>query len=459
MKQDNPFFATARPIRLFFMVALPGLVSMLAMSLYQAAEGAFIGQTLGTSAFAAVNLAFPVIMINFALADLIGVGSSAPIAIALGRGDRRRANNIFTCSLILIVLTGAVMGAVMYAASPLFVRLMGAEGALAQQAVNYVRLYAVFSPLTTVVFAADNYLRISGFVKTSMFINLLSAALTVGFLALFLGVLRKGVEFSALSSCLALLICAFLAMIPFFRGKAVLKLTRPRFSGALIRDVVTFGAPTFLNNISGRVTAVLMNAALLRMGGETAVAAYAVLMYASGIIEPMLYGLCDSVQPAVGYNWGAGRLDRVRDITKVSFLACGLLSLVSSGIMLLFPELLASIFVDASDPALWELSVHAMGIFGFAFVFGWFSFAIQGFFASVEKPIPATVVSICKAMVFPVLLIFVLEGWGLDGLWFNYVGASVLTGALALILLLFAQRHMRTDILGFLEDDSHDHNN
>ncbi len=457
MAQDNQFFATARPSRLFFMVALPGLVSMLAMSLYQIAEGAFIGQTLGTSAFAAVNLAFPVIMINFALADLIGVGSSAPIAVALGRGDRARANNIFTCSLIMIVGTGALMGAVMCFASPLFVRLMGADGELARQAVNYVRLYAVFSPLTTVVFATDNYLRISGFVKTSMFINLLSAALTVGFLALFLGVMRRGVEFSALSSCLALLICAVLAMIPFFRGKAVLKLTRPHFSVSLVRDVVTFGAPTFLNNISGRVTAILMNAALLRMGGETAVAAYAVLMYASGVVEPMLYGLCDSVQPAIGYNWGAGRLDRVRDIAKVAFLSCGLLSLVCSGVMLLLPEVFAFLFVDAADTALWELSVHAMSLFGYAFVFGWFSFAVQGFFASVERPIPATVISICKAMVFPVLLIFLLEPMELDGLWLNYAGASVLTGLLAVALLIPAQKRMKRDCMIPREEEVYDH--
>ncbi len=446
MQQGNQFFATARPMRLFFMVALPGLVSMLAMSLYQAVEGAFIGQFIGQSAFAAVNIAFPVVMINFALADLIGVGSSVPISVSLGRGDHARANNIFTCSIIMIVLTGLLMGLLLFFSAPLFVGMMGAKGNLATLAVKYVRVYALMSPITTVVFATDNYLRISGFVKGSMFLNIFMSALTVVFLILFLGVLDFGVEFSALSSCLSMFTCAVIAILPFVAKKSVLRFVKPHFSFPLVREIVVCGTPVFLNNIAGRVAAIIMNAALLRHGGQTAVASYAVLMYASGVVEPMLYGMSDSVQPAIGYNWGAGSLERVRDITKVMLTACGAVSLISTGVMLFFPELLASLFVEAGDTALMEMSAGAMRIFGYAFVLGWFSFAIQGFFAAIEKPLPATIISICKSMVFPVVLIFALDGWGLEGLWFNYVGASILSAILALVLLFLTQKTMKRDI-------------
>ncbi|MBR5538905.1 MAG: MATE family efflux transporter, partial [Clostridia bacterium] len=77
MKAEE-MYATMNPWRLFFTIALPGMVSMFAMSLYSVAEGMFIGKTLGESAFAAINIAFPLVMINFSLADLIGVGASAP---------------------------------------------------------------------------------------------------------------------------------------------------------------------------------------------------------------------------------------------------------------------------------------------------------------------------------------------------------------------------------------------
>ena len=80
-------YAKASPWRLFFIVALPGMISMFAMSIYSILEGAFIGQVLGEGAFAAVNIAFPLVLINFSIADLIGVGASVPISIALGKED------------------------------------------------------------------------------------------------------------------------------------------------------------------------------------------------------------------------------------------------------------------------------------------------------------------------------------------------------------------------------------
>ncbi len=447
MNGSNQFFATARPLRLFFIVALPGLVSMLAACLYSAFEGAFVGKLLGEAAFAAINIAMPIVMINFALADLIGVGSSVPISVSLGRKKGETANNYFTCALIMIFTAGLLMGGLLFFSAPYFASLMGAEGELALLAVRYVRIYALLSPVTTVVFATDNFLRISGFVKGSMFLNILMTALTVGFLFLFLFVLDMGVEGSALSSCLSMFICAIIALIPFVCGRAVLKFVKPRFSFSMVREIIACGMPVFLNNIAGRVTAILMNSALIRMGGQTAVASYAVLMYSSGVIEPMLYGLSDSVQPAIGYNWGARRLDRVKSIAKCSFVACAIFSVLFTLVMVICPRLFAVIFVDTNaEPALMEMSVHALRLFGISFAAGWVGFAVQGFFGAVEKPLPATVLSLARAFVCPVILIYALEFMGLDGLWLNYAGTSFITAIMAIIMLAFVQKKMKREM-------------
>ncbi len=454
MEHSNRFFATAPPLRLFIRVAIPGLVSMLAMSLYMAFEGAFVGRFIGEAAFAAVNVGFPIVMINNCLADLVGVGSSAPIAVALGRKDEARASNIFTCAIILIVAVALIMGAAVYFTAPFFLGLMGAEGEFAELAVKYVRVYVLMGPVTTVVFAMDNYLRISGFVKGSMFLNVFMSFLTVAFLALLLGVAGMNVEGAALSSSLAMFTCAIIAFIPFIRKKSVLRFVRPRFSLSIIRSIVSCGAPTFLNNIAGRVTAILLNAALIRLGheaygdnGTIAVAAYSVLMYASGVVEPMLYGMSDSVQPAVGYNWGAGDLKRVAGITRVSFTVCGIVSVICAGAMFVIPEALVGIFVDAEkSPELMELSVHAMPYMGLSFLLGWFCFAVQGFFAAIEKPSYAAVVSVFFAIITPVSLLYAMMPMGLDGIWLNYFGRTLLTGIVAVILIIIAQKHMKTDI-------------
>lgn len=225
--RSTTFFAKTTPVKLFLMASIPGMVSMLASALYQTFDGILVGQFLGATAFAAINLAMPFVIINFALSDLIGVGSAVPISVCLGRKQEQEANNIFSCSILMIIGTGVIMGAVLFAAAPFLIGLMGAEGEFARLAVQYLRVYALCSPFTTIVYALDNYLRISGFIRGSMGLNILMSALSVGLGLLFLGVFRWGIWASALASSGSMFLCALVGLIPFLRGKAQLRFCKP----------------------------------------------------------------------------------------------------------------------------------------------------------------------------------------------------------------------------------------
>ena len=105
--ESKALFSKTPPVKLFFIAAFPGAVSMLASALYQMMDGVFVGRFLGETPFAALNLAMPFVIINFALADLIGVGSSVPISVSLGRKKEQEANNIFTCACLMIFIAEA----------------------------------------------------------------------------------------------------------------------------------------------------------------------------------------------------------------------------------------------------------------------------------------------------------------------------------------------------------------
>lgn len=445
-------YATMAPWRLFFKVALPGMVSMFAMSVYSIIEGIFIGQTLGEGAFAAVNIAMPLVMINFSLADLIGVGASAPISIALGKQEPEEANNIFTCSVILIFLTSLLMGALIFLAAEPMSRMMGADDLLLDTSVRYLRTFALCSPLATIFFAMDNYLRISGFVRTSMVINIGCNVMTVLLLVFFLLGCGMDVAGSALATSIAMCACSLIAMIPFLRNKALLKFVRPRFRWAMIRKIAACGSPSFLSNISGRVTSILMNISLMTLGvkvlgeggGTTAVAVYAILMYASDLCWPLLYGISDSLSPAIGYNWGAENYDRVKKIAATGFLSTALVGLFSTALLFFFPEMIAALFANAQDVRLLEISAHAIRIFGFAYFFRWLVVMSQSFFSALQKPAQAVILSVGTALVFPVLLLGVLWSFGLDGIWFNFVGVNALAAAAAHILLKQLFKEIKT---------------
>ena len=437
-------YASMNPWKLFFIVAMPGMVSMFAMSVYSVFEGVFIGQVLGENAFAAVNIAMPLVMINFSLADLVGVGASAPISIALGRGDRKTANNVFSCSIILILLASVLMGGVMFFAAEPLSRMMGARDELLETAVRYLRTFALMGPLTTIFFAMDNYLRISGYVRYSMAINVVSNVGTIGLLALLLLYFKMDVVGSALAVCISMCCSSVAALIPFVRKKALLQFVKPQFSPAMLKQIAACGSPIFLSNIAGRVTSILMNISLMTLGvkmlgeggGTTAVAAYAVLMYASDLCWPLLYGISDSLSPALGYNWGARNFDRVKKIARTGFAGTAVVAVLSTSFLFFCPRTVASLFVDSGDTKLLELATHGVRIFCTAYIFRWIVVMTQSYLSAIEKPAQATIMSVSTALVFPVLLLGGLWSFGLDGIWANFTGVNLLAAVLAGVLLV-----------------------
>lgn len=439
------FFAKTPPLKLFFATSIPGMVSMLASSLYQTIDGVFVGQFLGATAFAAINLAMPFVIINFALADLIGVGSAVPISVRLGQKEEKAANNIFTCACLMIVGTGALIGAVLFFAAPLLFQLLGAEPELAALAVQYLRVYALLSPLTTIIFASDNYLRICGKIRMSMWLNILMSILTAVLEFFLLVVLKWGIWAAALASSLGMIACVAIALYPFARGKLQLKFCRPRFSVSMVKQIVACGSPNFLNNISGRVTSIIMNAVLLRVGGQNAVSIYGILMYVDGLIQPLMYGCCDSLQPAVSYNWGAGSKGRILAIEKYCFSAAAVISLLSAVVMFLFPDQITALFLSGMDEGFLATARLAIQLFAFTYVTRWFSFACQSFMTALERAGEASLISISTALIFPVLLLAALSPFGLTGIWLNFAGSSLLAGILAgLLLLRFWKKHWNT---------------
>ncbi len=423
------------PWKLYAMVAIPGAVSMVASSLWGLFDGIFVGQLAGETAFAALNLAFPFVMINFSLSDMIGVGSSVPISIALGRKEEKEAGNIFTCACLLVVLTGLAMGILIYAAAPWLMSLMGAEGELKQLAVRYIRVYALWSPLTTFVFAADNYLRICGQIRGSMLLNIAMSILILALEYLCLGVLGMDISGSPLAVSLGMFLIGLGALYPFLRGKLTLKFCRPKFSLPMLRQIVASGGPVFLNNISAHLTGILFNIVLLNMGGAVAVSVYGVLLYAGDILRQTLYGACDSLQPALGYNWGAGQPQRVKAIAKCCLIVAAVISIGGGAVLLAFPAQIATLFLKAPDPELMALTVHALKLYSLAFLTRWFGFAIQCFLIALDQPKPATILCISNAFALPVLLLLILQPLGLDGMWLNTPIVSALVSLLAWYLL------------------------
>ena len=152
--------------------------------------------------------------------------------------------------------------------------------------------------------------------------------------------------------------------------------------------------------------------------------------------------MCDSLQPAVGYNWGAGNLSRVKAIEKACFSASAIVSVVCAIIIFFIPEQLANLFISNGDAEFVNIAVGAIKLFSLTYITRWFSFAVQSFMTAVNKPLPATYISVSTALVFPVILIALLWPLGLTGIWLNFAFTSLLAAVLSVIILVKFKREL-----------------
>ncbi|MFT4104467.1 MAG: MATE family efflux transporter [Lacrimispora sp.] len=438
---SSDLYAKETPLKLFFMIAIPGAISMIASSLWGLFDGIFVGNLLGETAFAALNLAFPFVLINFSLADLIGVGSSVNISISLGKKENEEANNYFTCACLMIFIIGVITGAILFFSAPLLMQLMGADEELGTMAVQYMRVYAIASPFTTMIFAVDNFLRICGKIKSSMALNIVMSVLILGLEYLCLSVLNMGISGSAFAVSSGMFICTIIALYPFVRKKLTLQFRKPRFTLRLIRKIISGGSPNFLSNIAGRLTSILMNIVLLNIGGSIAVSVYGILVYVGDTLQQLLYGTCDGMQPAIGYNWGAGNIGRVKGLIKYCVIACAVISIGGTVLMLVFPEMIASMFMQENEKELLVMSAYALQLYSLTYLTRWFGFAVQNFLVALEIPLPATILSVSNALIVPIALLPIMWSLKLDGIWLNTPITSALVSVLAFIFFIRLRKH------------------
>ena len=439
MLSNERLYLETRPLCLFFKASIPGAIGMIASNIYFSLEMLLIGRLIGQTAFAAGNLALPLILINFALSDMIAVGSAVRIAISLGEDDKARADRVFTTAVISAILFAGLASLLLIVFGRPMLAAMGAEGELLDESLIYLRTYAAFCPLTCLVFVFDNYLRICGRIRFSMVMNIVMSFLCLGFEFIFLYVLDLGIAFAALGTSLGMSVTAIICAWPFLMGRLSLGFVRLRPSFSIFHDIMAQGLPSFLSNISGKVTSILMNSLLLRWGGDAAVSVYGVFMNIDTIAVSGMYGIFDSLQPAIGYNWGAQRKDRVRRIALYCTLAIAIMCLAFTLLLVIFPGETFSLFLEAGADVV-DMAVHAVTIMALTYVTRWIGYAVQSFSSAIGFNREATLLSLCNALVFPLLMMAILQSLELEGIWYVTPSAAVLTAFVAALVWILRLR-------------------
>ena len=436
---DSEIFEKLPPTKLFFRLTIPAMVTMAFVSLYQIADGLFVGRFIGGDALAAINLIMPIIMIVFGFANLIATGASVRISILLGEKKQEEASQVFTFTLKVLFLISCALGILgLFFAEP-FVRFL-APGATEQAityGITYIRVYAAFSPLMLIFHATDNYLRVCGKEQISMWLSIFTQVLNIILDVILIAVLRLGVWAAAFTSCLAMAIGSIVTLW-LFRGKRMdLYYTKSKIPLPVFFRILANGSSEFFSNISMSVMSIVYNFFLLKHGGTTAVAAFSVIMYVDSFIGMLVFGMCDSLQPAISYCYGADLLDKVKAIFKRIILGAIVLSTASMLFMMFAGQYVAPLFVRPEDTTLLAVSIVGMKLFSLSYLTGWVDMCFSSYFTALEWPGRSLLTSFFGTLVFPIGFLFVLTPfWQLNGVWLTPVVSCTFSAVFTIILYL-----------------------
>lgn len=444
---DSEIFEKLPPTKLFFRCAVPSMITMAFGALYQIADGLFVGRFIGEDALAAVNLIMPVLMMVFAFSNMIATGASVRISVLLGEKNRDEASRVFSLSLKIVFLLGCLLGALGFFFAEPFVRFLapGASALAVQYGVTYIRVNALFSPLCLLFFAMDNYLRVCGKEKLSMWLSIGTQVFNIALDVVLIVFLGQGVWAAAFTSCLSMAIGAVITLL-LFRGKKMdLFYTRKGISLSKFLKILANGSSEFFSNISMSVMSIVYNFFLLKYGGTTGVAAFSVIMYVDSIIGMLTFGMCDSMQPAISYCYGAGLMAKVRALLKRIILAAVVLSAAAMAFMYFAGPYVAPIFVKPEDTELLKVSIVGMQLFALSYMTGWVDMVFSSYFTALERPGRSLLTSFFGTLVAPIGFLFILSpSMGLRGVWLNpLVSCSV--SAVFTLFLAFTLKIKKAD--------------
>ena len=435
MNQEQ--FGTMEPKKLFVKLAIPSLISMLFSSLYMMADGIFVGKIIGSKALAAINLVFPIIMILFAVGDMVVSGASVKIGIKLGEKNEKEASEIFSVALLFIFILNIIFAIIglIFTKDIIFILIKDKE--LANLAYKFAYVFILFLPIIAPFFAIDNYLRICGKANMSMWINIGVSVLNIILDAIFIGYLKLGIEYAALASSLSMSIGTLILIYPFITKKVALRFTKPKIKIKEMLGIIYNGSSEFFSNISGSIMSIIMNSFLLHYGGAVGVAAYSIVMYIESLIVPMLFGMIDAVQPVFSYNYGAKNNKRIMTFFKITCTVALSISIVTMIIIFVFPDFLVRMFSSESDIAVIDMAKKALLLYAPSYLFTWFIMTVSGVLTGLEKATESIVLMSAESIILPLFSTLVLTQ--LIGVYGIFITPTI-SGAVSIVVSIILWR-------------------
>ncbi len=414
-QENNKYLGEENISKLLFKFSVPCILSLLISSLYNIVDQIFIGNSsLGYLGNAATTVVFPITIVATAFAWCFGDGAAAYLSLSQGRGDTQNVGKAIGNSIFLTFIISIIFLIFGFAFKDQMLFLFGASEASINLARDYFVIILSAFPVFMLANNVNGVIRADGSPKFSMLATVLGAVINIILDPVFIFGFNMGIKGAAYATIIGQ-IATFLVSFFYFTRSKTFKLTLNSFKldWSLFKNVVKLGISTFITQMSIVIISLVCNimlakyGSLSKYGADIPIAVIGIAMKVFSIVINIIIGIILGAQPILGYNYGAKKIQRVKETFKKVLLISVIIGVISTAIFELYPELIIRIF-GTSDDLYMEFAVLTFRLFLMLITFTCIIKLSSIFFQAVGEPVKATIVSLVRDLVCFVPLVIIL---------------------------------------------------
>ncbi len=423
--------------KIFRRFAIPSILAMLAQTTASLIDSIFIGRFVGPQGIGGITLFFPILNFIIGFSSMIAIGGVTLAGIHSGRKETEIANNYFNITFTMVFILSLASSVVTWFLADIefLQNRLGLEEVTAGLTSEYARILTYFYAPFLVSFLLAFFVKLAG--RPVIVVSATVGGTLVNILLDWLLVGRSGMGMTgaALATGVSQLVpCCVLLVI--LIKKTNWYFARPKFRWKEVKRLLFNGSSEFMTMASLAISGFIYNWIILRMVGESGIAAYGIALQASNFVLMLFYGIAESIHSPVSFNYGAELFQRVKKLRSYAIY-----TVVGIGIFI-FPVLylggasVASIFTTHSETI--DMSEYIIRFFAFSFLFGGVNIVITTYYTSINRPLASASLAVTRSLIGIVagMLVFPTMFPG-PGLWMPIIFTEILTIVLAVFLLIY----------------------
>lgn len=446
IKNDPHSLGTERIGKLLLQYSIPAIIGMTITSIYNIIDSIFIGHGIGPIAIAGLAVSFPLMNLVIAFCTLVSAGGSAIASIRLGQRDNNGATEVLSHTLMLCLTNALFLGIISLIFLDPILILFGASAETLPYARDFMQIILIGSPISYVMIGLNNVMRATGYPKKAMLTSMVTVLFNIILAPIFIFHFQWGMYGAAIATVISQFIGMVWVLHHFMSKESTVHFQSGfwKMKKRIIKSIFAIGMSPFLMNICACIIVIIINNGLQEHGGDMAIGAYGIINRLQTLFIMIVLGLTMGMQPIIGYNYGAQKIDRAKRTLHLGIISGVVITSTGFITCELFPHYVSAVFTDSNE--LIDLAASGLRIAVMMLPLVGAQIVISSFFQSIGKAKISIFLSLTRQLLYllPSLLIFP-KLWGLNGIWASMPISDALAFITAIASLLFYIKRISKD--------------